>query len=99
MNRSAFLLDERRFPKSSAPMNDATRLAGEAMRTRFEIVFPGGEGDPGDLRAAGEAALAEIAAVEAWLSAYRSDSALVAVNARGASGPVRVEARVLAFLR
>jgi len=100
INLSAFLLDERYFPKSSAPSNGgAIRLAVEAMRTRFEIVLSGAEDDPIAVRAAGEAALSEIAAVESWLSAYRPDSALFAVNARGASGPVHVEARVLAFLR
>jgi thiamine biosynthesis lipoprotein len=93
-------LDDTHLQESSTPPSRVICLALEAMRTRFEVVMPlGADEDPSDLRAAGEAGLAEIAAVEAWLSAYRPDSALCAVNAHAASTPVRVEARVMAFLR
>jgi thiamine biosynthesis lipoprotein len=76
------------------------RLAREAMRTRFEILFPEEAGQSAaHLRAAGEEALEEIAAVERRLSVYRLDADLYAVNARAAEEAVRVDARTFTFLR
>ncbi len=72
-------------------------LATEAMRCRFELVLEGEREE--SLRAAGEAALAEIEAVEQQLSAYDPGSDLWAINADGAQGPVRVRPTTLAFLR
>lgn len=72
-------------------------LATEAMRCRFELVLEGEREE--SLRAAGEAALAEIEAVERQLSAYDSGSDLWAINAQGAQEPVRVRPTTLAFLQ
>lgn len=74
-------------------------LACEAMRTRFEVALADEGQRTEGLRAAGEAALNEIAEVEARLSPYRTDSDLYAVNASAADRPVRVEARTLSFLQ
>ncbi|GAB4463264.1 MAG: FAD:protein FMN transferase [Armatimonadaceae bacterium] len=75
------------------------RVAQEAMRTRFEIVLHDPNRPEADLRAAGEAALAEIAEVERWLSVYRPEAALYLLNARAADEPVPVDGRVWAFLQ
>lgn len=64
-------------------------LALAAMGTRFELVLPGL--DETRERAAGEAALAEIAEWDARLSLFRSDSLLAHVNREAASRAVRVE--------
>jgi thiamine biosynthesis lipoprotein len=69
-------------------MNEAVRLARQAMATRFEIALHGD--DPVALRAAGEEALDEIERWEARLSLYRPDSEIAHVNARAAREPVRV---------
>jgi thiamine biosynthesis lipoprotein len=74
-------------------------LAREAMRTRFEIVLDGQGAAPADLRAAGEEALDEIERVEQWLSAYRPDAVLYAINTYAAVESVPVSPPVLAFLR
>lgn len=72
------------------------RLATHAMRTRFEIVL-GDEGDAARLRAAGEAALAEVMDAEAMLSRYQSGSDVYRLN--NASGqPIRVGTRLLTLL-
>ncbi len=67
------------------------------MRTRFELVITDAGGDARE-RAAGEAALAEVAEAERLLSAYRDDAELFRVNALAASGAVAVDARLLALL-
>lgn len=73
------------------------QLAREAMRTRFEIVLVGD--NTANLRAAGEEALDEIARAETLLSAYRSDSALFALNARAGQSASPVDARLFSFLQ
>ena len=75
-------------------------LAVAAMATRFELVLPVEPGGlrPEALRAAGEAALAEILAVEECLSIYRPSSVLARVNALAAQGPVRVAPVVFGLL-
>lgn len=72
------------------------RLATEAMRCRFELLLEGEREE--QLLAAGEAALAEIEAVEQQLSAYDSGSDLWAINEEAARRPVRVLPTTLAFL-
>ena len=60
------------------------RLALHAMATRFELVLPCDDArDEPALRAAGEAALEEIAECEQQLSAFRSDSLVSHVNRVG----------------
>jgi thiamine biosynthesis lipoprotein len=77
---------------------NAVVLACEAMRTRFELILPELGRPEADRRAAGEAALAEIAIYEHLLSAYRPGAELWRVNAGAAAGPVRTDARVIDFL-
>lgn len=67
------------------------------MATRFELVLHGD--DPVRLRAAGEAALAEIERVEQLLSPYRDDSDIARINHHGATKPVRVTAEACRVLR
>lgn len=74
------------MPDSTPPL---VQLARHAMATRFEIVLPGDNAVA--LRAAGEEALDEIERLEAQLSLYRPTSEVAQLNARAASGPVRVE--------
>ena len=82
------------------PIQDSLRLAVAAMATRFELVLPLGLPGPGavELRAAGEAALAEILAAEDLLSAHRSTAQLAGVNARAHREPVRVSPLLLDLL-
>lgn len=77
----------------------ATRvlLATHAMATRFELVLHGD--DAPRLRAAGEAALAEVERVERLLSAYSDDSDVARINRDGATSPVRVTAETCRLLR
>jgi len=72
-------------------------LALEAMGTRFELVLDAGGG--GDLRAAGEEALAEIARLESHLSFYRADSDVTWINAHAGSRPVKVEPELFKLLQ
>ncbi|WP_291983691.1 FAD:protein FMN transferase [Luteitalea sp.] len=72
-------------------------LATHAMATRFELVLHGD--DPVHLRAAGEEALAEIARVDALLSAYRAESDIGRINHDAARQPVRVTAETCHVLR
>ncbi len=67
------------------------------MATRFEILLPAG--DPLHLRAAAEEALDEIARLENQLSRHRPTSELSHLNARGATGPVRLDPRLFRLLR
>jgi thiamine biosynthesis lipoprotein len=71
-------------------------LALAAMGTRFELVLPGL--DEARERAAGEAALTEIAEWDARLSLFRSDSLLAHVNREAAARAVRVDPRTFALL-
>lgn len=84
----------------SRRISEALCLAVSAMATRFELVLPlhlpGPR--PESLRAAGEAALAEIAEVENWLSVYRTNSPLAEINARASREPVRVAPPIFALL-
>lgn len=64
------------------------RLAAEAMGTRFEVVLAAGMGD---LTAAGEAALAEIAECHARFSRFASDSLVSHFARTPAMTPVRLD--------
>lgn len=75
----------------------SVRLALEAMATRFELVLQGE--DAVQLRAAGEAALAEVRRLEARLSFYRPTSEVSRLNARAAHGPVRVTPSLFGLLQ
>lgn len=79
------------------PAAPAVRLALQAMATRFELVLPGE--DSVRLRAAGEAALAEIESWEETLSLYRPASEIARLNRHAADGPVRVSPPVLHLLQ
>jgi thiamine biosynthesis lipoprotein len=68
------------------------------MRTRFELVIAD-PGDPAQLRASGEEALAEIDEADALLSAYRDDAQLFRVNALAGRQEVVVDARLMSVLR
>jgi thiamine biosynthesis lipoprotein len=72
------------------------KLAREAMRVRFELVLRGE--DSVRLRAAGEEALEEIAAVERLLSPFDAQSDLFRINAEGFSHPVAVSGPTATFL-
>jgi thiamine biosynthesis lipoprotein len=72
-------------------------LALNAMATRFELMLHGE--NPARLRAAGEAALAEVGRLEAQLSLYRPTSEIARVNARAAREPVRVSPPVFRLLQ
>jgi thiamine biosynthesis lipoprotein len=65
------------------------RVASHAMGTRFEIVLSGE--DLSGLRAAGEAALAEVEERDCRLSLFRRESLLTHLNARAGRGEVRVD--------
>jgi thiamine biosynthesis lipoprotein len=67
---------------------ETVTLARHAMATRFELVLHGE--DASRLRAAGEAALAQVERLEAQLSLYRPGSEISRVNALAARQPVRV---------
>src|SRR6266566_2870407 len=73
------------------------RLACRAMATRFEVVLWGRQ--ESYLRAAGEAAIAEIERLEAQLSFYREDSDIQFLNQNAALGPVPVDPRLISLLR
>ncbi len=81
---------------ADASANGGVAVAREAMATRFELVWPGG--DEVRLRAAGEAALDEIERLEAQLSFYRADSELTRLNRRAALEPVQVEPQFFQLL-
>lgn len=66
------------------------------MATRFELVLHGE--DAVYLRAAGEAALAEIKRLEAQLSFYRTSSDISRINAQASASPVQVEPRLFELL-
>ncbi len=76
---------------------NTVRLALQAMATRFELVLHGD--DEVRMRAAGEEALAEIQRLDAQLSFYRPSSEINRINARAATGPVRVEPRLFRLLQ
>lgn len=66
------------------------------MRTRFEIVLHGD--DPGHLRAAGDAAIAEITACETRLSPFLPGSLVSRINACAVQAPVPVDGETFALL-
>lgn len=74
------------------------RLACLAMRTRFEVVIAD-DGDPAALRAAGEEALAEIAAAEALLSAHQDGAELRQLNFSAGTSVVPISPLMHRFLR
>lgn len=76
---------------------ETVAVARNAMATRFEIVLHGENAVR--LRAAGEEALDEIERLEAQLSLYRPTSEISRLNARAASGPVRVEPMLFRLLQ
>lgn len=71
-------------------------LARHAMNTRFELVLHGDH--PVSLRAAGEAAMAEVGRIECQLSLFNPASEIARVNSLAAQGPVRVSPEVFALL-
>lgn len=71
-------------------------IARRAMACEFSVYLPA---DFQQAVPAGEAALAEIEAMEDLLSVYRGDSALAYVNQHAAAGPVRVDARLFNLLQ
>src|SRR6058998_3042842 len=86
------------FPFGHAALNAMATiaLARNAMNTRFEVVLH--RGDPVALRAVAEEALDEVERLDAQLSLYRATSELTHLNARAASGPVRVEPQLFHLL-
>jgi FAD:protein FMN transferase len=72
-------------------------VALEAMATRF-VLSLWDEADPARLRAAGEAALAEIARSEERLSRFRPGSEIAWINAKAGRDPVRVSLPVFRLL-
>ena len=82
----------------AAPSAVVVRHGVPAMGTRFECVVGGDAGAEAFLRAAGEAALAEVLRLHALWSPFEPGSALSRVNARAAGGPVRVDAETFDLL-
>ena len=72
-------------------------LARNAMATRFEILLHGE--NVSALRAAGEAALDDVARLENQLSLYRPASEIAQLNARAACKAVRVTPELFAMLQ
>lgn len=72
------------------------RVAAMAMGTRFEAVLCGR--DEGALRAAGEAAMEEVAGADARYSLFRRDSLLSHINRTAAERPVRVDRETFTML-
>lgn len=70
-------------------------LAAWGMGTRFEVVLIGG--DERSLSAAGEAALAEVAGLDARLSAFRRDSLISHLNRTGHIAPVTLDGDLFAL--
>jgi thiamine biosynthesis lipoprotein len=66
------------------------------MGTRFELVMHGD--DESRLRAAGEAALAEVCSLSECLSAFSAGSMLSYLNQHADQGPVRVDAELFELL-
>lgn len=73
------------------------QLARNAMGTRFELVLPARETPV--LRAAAEAALAEIDRIEAELSVYRPASQVAHLNRLAAQQPVKVTHELFCLLQ
>lgn len=76
---------------------ETVTLASNAMATRFELVLHGE--NPVALRAAGEAALDEVARLENQLSLYRPGSEIAQLNNRAAREAVRVTPELFSLLR
>lgn len=81
----------------TANFPEPVTLSVNAMATRFEIVLHGAE--PARLRAAGEEALEEIAALDRQLSLYNPLSEVSRINARAARGPVKLDPRLFRLLQ
>lgn len=79
-----------------SPSMATVTLARHAMATRFEMVLHGE--NESRLRAAGEAALAEVTRLEGQLSIFRPSSEIARVNALAANQPVRVTPEVFRLL-
>jgi len=82
---------------ASASSASCLRLAVPAMASRFECVLPrrtGTVAEEARLRAAGEAALAEVVATEHELSRFRDDSVLSRILARARRSPALVPPRL-----
>lgn len=73
------------------------KLSLNAMATRFELVLHGDE--PARLRAAGEEALEEIAALDRQLSLYNPLSEVSRINAHAGREPVKVDPRLFRLLQ
>ena len=73
------------------------RLARFAMGTRFEVVLLGT--DSARLRAAGEAALEEVALLDADLNRFSKGSFLSFLNARAGAAPVRLDPGLFRLFR
>ena len=82
---------------ASASPASCLRLAVPAMASRFECVLPRRAGtatEEASLRAAGEAALAEVVATERELSRFRADSVLSRILALARRSPAPVPPRL-----
>ena len=78
------------------------RLAAEAMGTRFELVLPAlseRSESKGDLRAAGEAALDEIARWHQLLNRFAPDSLVSHINRTAAFRPVQLDRDTFALFK
>jgi len=75
------------------------RLAAHAMATRFEVVLAGAGTPERDLRAAGEAALHEIADCDRRLSRFRRDSLLAHIAAHAHERPIPLDADTFDLFR
>jgi len=78
-------------------MPEPVMLSCVAMACRFELVMYGP--DPTHLRAAGEEALSEIERLDAQLSPFRPESEIADINARAHRAPVKVDPRLVRFLK
>ncbi len=72
-------------------------VARQAMATRFEFVLHGP--NPAGLRAAAEEALDEVERIENQLSLFRPLTDVARINARGATGPVKVAPEVFRLIQ
>lgn len=77
--------------------SDFVLLTRRAMGTLFDLALY--DGDPIQMRAAGELAFEEIARLEAQLSIYRASSDISRINRAAGGAPVRVEPRLFQLLQ
>ncbi|MDH7569281.1 MAG: FAD:protein FMN transferase [Armatimonadota bacterium] len=86
--------------RAQPPQSDSAplvRVARYAMGCRFEAALHGSAAS--FLRAAGEAALAEVERLDAQLSLFNPSSEVCSLNAHAGARPVRVSPRLLELLR